>query len=906
MKTRSDFTRKMLWQAARIGTGLLIAFTLPARPAATEAPPKLGHYTLLPASSLIDDCPPCARPTILEPMRGTFDLRLVEKDPLFSRYELTNIMFTAGSIAGRTYKVVGRGSYTVGGEVALRQDMFLEVQIDDGFTNRLCYLTNATPILSRRWPLLDVELVQTNGTFTQVYDLHLLAAPMRDLWFSTANGLTSSNWNPPTNHVSGGDLLSFGGTVQKRNQELTAQLGMLPGVPDPGLDAVTVSSNGEILFSLERDAFSDVHGWLQHGDLVSDTGRLVRRNQALYAAFSPMPSPAPPDLGLDAVQVLDSGETYFSIEDNIFSERLGVLLRRGDLLSDRGVVVRTHDALLARFHPPPTLRDYGLDAIHVWSSGEIWFSLEEGFQDDQLGPIQPGDLLSDEGSIVFRNRELVNPFSPLEDLADFGLDALAVIASPLPAPAPLPPPPAWNYTLLEGSQLTDDCLVCDRIPIVVPMRGGFQLRSVEENPLFSRYAVQNISFTAGIPLGRTYKVTGHGTYRVGGEVALVQEMFLELLIDDGVTSKPCYLTNDTGGVDRLWPMIKIHLDQTNGTLLQTYRLDLAAAPLQEIWFSTGHGFHPGVQAPYTNYITAGDLVSSAGRVVKRNEALTTRLGFMPAVPDLGLDAVDILPGGEIAFSMEQDMFSESLGPLHEGDVLSNRGRILHHYAELIGAFSPEPPPADQGLDALHAAGSASAANEIVFSIERDFFSETLGRMIRRGDLLSSRGVIIKTNEQLVAHFNPADPKKDYGLDAVWVWPSGEVWFSTEDTFHGQHFESYNPGDILSDQGYVVYRNLELLNAFAPLEDLGDFGLDAMFIVTDAAPPLPASRFIRIQRQAATDTVELQWDGKGRVFQVQRARDVTGPYQSVSDIVPDLFFNAAGSTAPQSFYRLRQW
>jgi hypothetical protein len=181
-------------------------------------------YLLLNGSHLLDDCPPCARPTVLEPMRGRFELRLVEENPLFSRYDLTNIAFTAGSLAGPTYKVAGRGSYTLGGEVALLQDMFLEVQIDDGVTNRVCYLTNATPTLSRRWPLLDVELVQTNGTFTQVYHLHLLAAPVRDLSFSTVNAFTSSHWNPPTNHVSPGDLLSFRGRVQRRNGELTAQL----------------------------------------------------------------------------------------------------------------------------------------------------------------------------------------------------------------------------------------------------------------------------------------------------------------------------------------------------------------------------------------------------------------------------------------------------------------------------------------------------------------------------------------------------------------------------------------------------------------------------------------------------------------------------------------------------------
>src|SRR5688572_6358573 len=77
-------------------------------PAGTTVPaPSSWRYQLLPDSHLIDDCPPCGRPTVLEPLRGTFDLRLVEGNPLFSRYALENIAFTAGSIAGRTYKVVG-------------------------------------------------------------------------------------------------------------------------------------------------------------------------------------------------------------------------------------------------------------------------------------------------------------------------------------------------------------------------------------------------------------------------------------------------------------------------------------------------------------------------------------------------------------------------------------------------------------------------------------------------------------------------------------------------------------------------------------------------------------------------------------------------------------------------------
>jgi hypothetical protein len=425
---------------------------------------------------------------------------------------------------------------------------------------------------------------------------------------------------------------------------------------------------------------------------------------------------------------------------------------------------------------------------------------------------------------------------------------------------------------------------------------------LEANPLFNRYAVQAIAFSAGGLPGLTYKVTGRGTFQIGGEVAVVQAMSLEVEIDNGTTRTLCYVTNTSGLVERLWPMLKIQLTQTNGTPTQVYQLELAAAPLREIWFSTANGFHPGIPIPATDSVSGGDLLASPGRVVKRNHQLTALLGIMPVVPDLGLDAVEFLPRGEIAFSMEQDMFSETLGPLHHGDVLSNKGRVLQSYGDLIGAFGPEPPPADQGLDALH----IESSHEVHFSIEQDFFSENLGRTVRRGDLLSSSGVILKTNEQLIARFHPADPKKDYGLDALWVWPSGEIWFSTEVGFTGQQFEVYGSGDLLSDQGYVVFRNLELLNRFAPIEDLADFGLDALFIVTDVAVAGPSPEFTSVSRNPLTGSVSLHWKGEGRVFQVERAGDANGPFSPLSEIVPDLFYEDQNPAEPQSFYRLRQW
>src|SRR4030095_14406029 len=95
--------------------------------------------------------------------------------------------------------------------------------------------------------------------------------------------------------------------------------------------------------------------------------------------------------------------------------------------------------------------------------------------------------------------------------------------------------------------------------------------------------------------------------------------------------------------------------------------------------------------------------------------------------------------------------------------------------------------------------------------------------------------IVKSNYELLAKFHPANTNIDYGLDAVYVWPSGEIWFSTEDGFSGADLELYRPCDLLSDHGYVVFRNLELVGAFAPMEDLADFGLDGLFIVTDVTP-----------------------------------------------------------------------
>jgi hypothetical protein len=463
---------------------------------------------------------------------------------------------------------------------------------------------------------------------------------------------------------------------------------------------------------------------------------------------------------------------------------------------------------------------------------------------------------------------------------------------------------AWRYTLLPGSQLLDECPDCDRLSVPQPLSGGFSLRMLADTPPFALYAVEEICLAAGSPGGAHYEITGKGIYAAGGEVARMQGSYLELWIDDGVSKTFCGFTNSDITPARLWPMLQLHFDQTNGTRFRTFHLMLAAAPFREIWFSIAQSLTAGIWSEPTNRVSAGDLLSSAGRVVRRNQELVGGLGVMPPVPDLGLDGAAVLAGGEISFSMATSTFSESLGILHDGDLLSGRGRMVRTYANLLAPFSPGLPLTDPGLDAVQVVGT----NEYYFSVKTPFFSERMGRTIGRGDLLSSEGSVVKSNAELVAQFHPLDPAKDYGLDAVCVWPSGEVWFSVEDGFYGQHFDWYGAGDILSDQGYVVYKNLDLVTPFDPLEDLADFGLDALCLLSDASSPPSPAPIAGFEVDLFSGGLVLTPPSTNGIYQLERAASVEGPWQPVGPVSVGAALQDSGALTnlAQGFYRLRAW
>jgi hypothetical protein len=470
--------------------------------------------------------------------------------------------------------------------------------------------------------------------------------------------------------------------------------------------------------------------------------------------------------------------------------------------------------------------------------------------------------------------------------------------------------PPWTYTLVNGSQLLDDCPICDHVSRPVPMTGTFQMRLLVQGPLFSTYAVEDIAFQAGLPGGTTYKITGEGSIRIGGELANLQFLALTLLIDDGANPVLDGYTNDSYQVTRWWPMMQVSAPETNGTPARVYHLWINAAPFRELWFSTTQSFTSTNWNPPTNALSAGDLFSSLGQVAKRNSQLCGRLGIQPPLPDLGLKDFGILPGGEIAFSIARDVFSETLGQLHAGDVLGDRGRVVRTNLPLLSAFVPSPvPPAGGGLGALEVTDDGT----IEFTVQTNFYSAKLGRTVQTGDLLDDGGNVIRTEEQLLARFNPAKPAADYGLSAVYLWPlNGEIWFSTTQGFYDTSTNYYAAGDLLSDQGYVVYRNSELLSAFAPAGGGTNYGLDALYVITDV-PPLgnglgPATLFPPQPTNRPPASLAFGWKAMGHVFQLERATNPAGPYSPASRIDTAGPFVDPGvlTNQAQAFYRLHQW
>lgn len=458
----------------------------------------------------------------------------------------------------------------------------------------------------------------------------------------------------------------------------------------------------------------------------------------------------------------------------------------------------------------------------------------------------------------------------------------------------------WRYRSLAGTTFLDDCEICDRPPIPVRVEGGFDLVLTATNPLFDRYHLFDVRLTDGSEKP-AYVLAGEGAFEIGGEVAVIQKWSLDLDVRTPADFRTVTLRNETATPDRERPVVHAVVAEEGGTPVSRYFLDLPAAPWHALWFTTQHGLTSGLGEWPTNRITGADLLEDSGRVVRSGASLLKAAGLPP---DLGIDALDVLPGsgGVVLFSIAADAKSDTLGTVSEGDVLASDGRVWRRNKDLLQAFGFMPPVPDLGLDAV----SVDPAGRVLFSVRQAAFSERLGRLIGPGDLLADDGTVVRTQADLLARFKPLPGEPEPELDGFHVWPSGEVWFSTTHGFQEAGLGSVMDGDLLSDRGYVVARNLDLVRPFQPLEDLANFGLEGFLLVNDATA-LPGGATLTISRPAVGELL-LNWTGPGRVFRVEGAAGAGEPWTTRTPILADPAWRLPWSDGAGGleFSRVRSW
>jgi hypothetical protein len=88
------------------------------------------------------------------------------------------------------------------------------------------------------------------------------------------------------------------------------------------------------------------------------------------------------------------------------------------------------------------------------------------------------------------------------------------------------------YKLVKGSTYQEGCFDPCACPLTmeIPMRGTFRLTYLAYDGLFTHYAVDGVRWRAYFG-SATRHITGAGMYRIGGEVAVQQQLELELIID---------------------------------------------------------------------------------------------------------------------------------------------------------------------------------------------------------------------------------------------------------------------------------------------------------------------------------------------------------------------------------------
>jgi len=111
-----------------------------------------------------------------------------------------------------------------------------------------------------------------------------------------------------------------------------------------------------------------------------------------------------------------------------------------------------------------------------------------------------------------------------------GASVSALFASPAAAQANAAH--GFDYRLDDGAMFQRGCFAPCLCPagLRLPIHGTFRLTPTDSSPLFDDYTVSNVDWTVTQPDGTTIPIVGSGTFRYGGEVAITEELSLDLVV----------------------------------------------------------------------------------------------------------------------------------------------------------------------------------------------------------------------------------------------------------------------------------------------------------------------------------------------------------------------------------------
>jgi hypothetical protein len=135
------------------------------------------------------------------------------------------------------------------------------------------------------------------------------------------------------------------------------------------------------------------------------------------------------------------------------------------------------------------------------------------------------------------------------------------------------------YELSEESYFVDDCEICGRPSILIPISGTFLLGEIAGSPNpTSTYRVDAIDFQ-GLDPHQDIVISGAGIYQQGGEVAIAQFMKLEIDVSSGGAR---VLESTDPAVPVTFPAVDIQIKETKpDSQTSVYSLRIVAKPAED-------------------------------------------------------------------------------------------------------------------------------------------------------------------------------------------------------------------------------------------------------------------------------------------------------------------------------------